>query len=92
MDLVHKKLGVDAKLKEDFTQAEYEAYQNAFVEATKESMASGTVEREIIQAAIDTKILTGFDKVLLEQPPKLVKWLAGKVRNFITEQTEVPQD
>ena len=92
MKLVNDKLGIDAELKENFTQAEFEKYQNVLIEGTEGAKAESTISRMIVKAAVDSGILTGIDKNLEELPPRVVRWLTLKVRNFIDSETEVPQE
>ena len=92
MQLVNEKLGINAELKEDFTQAEFEKYQTILIEGTEEAKAESTISRMIVKAATDAGILTGFDKKLEECQPRVIRWLTLKIRDFLVKQTEVPLD
>ncbi|HUT17258.1 MAG TPA: hypothetical protein VMW84_03055 [Acidobacteriota bacterium] len=87
-----KKFGVDIELVEDFTQAQFEKYQNVLIESTNEAKAAAVIERALVQAAIEAGILKGISKKLEEYTPRVIKWLTVTVRDFINEQTEVPLD
>lgn len=80
------------ELVEDFTQAQYEAYQKKLLELTADVKAIAVVERALVQAASEAGILTGLDKPVTEYPPRVIRYLTIKVRDFVNEQTEVPQD
>ena len=82
----------NAELVEDFTQAQYEAYQKKLLELTADVKAISIVERAIVQAASEAGILVGLDKPVTEYPPRVIRYLTIKVRDFVNEQTEVPQD
>lgn len=82
----------NAELKEDFTQAQFEQYQNRLLELTADVKAVSVVERAMVQAASEAGILTGLEKPITEYPPRVIRYLTIKVRDFITEQIEVPQD
>ena len=87
-----EKFGVDIELVEDFTQAQFEKYQNVLIESTNEAKAAAVIERALVQAAIEAGILKGISKKLEEYTPRVIKWLTVTVRDFINEQTEVPLD
>lgn len=85
-----EKYGIE--LKEDFTQAQFEQYQNRLLELTVDVKAMSVVERALVQAASEAGILTGLDKPLAEYTPRVIRYLTIKTRDFIAAQTEIPQD
>ena len=87
-----EKYQIKAELLEEFTQAQYEKYQTRLLELTKDITIVSIVERAIVQAALDAGILTNIEKPLPDLPAKVLRWLTIKVRDFVAEQTEVPQD
>lgn len=90
--MILEKYGVRAELHEDFTQLQFENYQNRLLEQTKDVKAIAVVERALVEAAVEAGILTGVEKPITELPPRVVRWLTIKARDFINEQTEVQQD
>ena len=92
MKLINDKLGINAELKEDFTQAQFEQYQNELINGAEKEVANSVIERVLVQAAINSGILTGVTEKLEEATPKVIRWLTVKVKDFIDKETEVPQD
>lgn len=90
--MILEKYGIRAELREDFTQLQFEKYQNRLLEQTKDVKAMAVVERALVEAAMEAGILTGVPSPLSEQPPRVVRWLTIKTRDFINDQTEVQQD
>lgn len=86
------KYGIEASWHEDFTQSQFEKYQERLLELAKDAKASSVVERAMAQAAIEAGILTGVERPLTECPPRIVRWLTIQTRDFIAEQVEVSSD
>ena len=86
------KYGIEAEWHEDFTQAQFEKYQERLLELAKDAKAAAVVERAMAQAALEAGILTGINRPLVDCPPRVVRWLTLQTRDFINEQVEVPQD
>lgn len=86
------KYGIEAQWREDFTQAQYEQYQTRLLELAKDATAAAVVERAMAQAAIDSGILSGIKTPLMEQPPRVVRWLTVQTRDFINQQLEVESE
>ena len=92
MKLVNEKLGIDAELKEDFTQSQFEKYQTALITGTESAKVNSVMERVLVQAAIDSGILTGIKTPLQDAKAKVVHWLTVKVDEFIRKESEIPQE
>jgi hypothetical protein len=89
--LKNEKLKIDAVLVDDFTQLQYETYQQYLMDNVKENTAVSRIERAIVDASISANILQGVTSTS-ELPPRCVKWLTVKIDAFIKSQVEVPQD
>lgn len=92
MDLIKPEIEVFATLKSNFTQAQYETYQKYLIENATAESPSSVLERVLVQGAINAGILQGLSTPIEECPPRVVKWLVVKVRDFINSEVEVPTD
>ena len=90
MNIKHKALEVTAVFDTDFTQSQYERYQELLIEKSKELRSASAFDRILIEAAQEAGILSDI-KANLNKPP-VVKWLSLKVHAAITEAVTVPPE
>lgn len=88
MKLEHKKLNVVLNINPDFTQAQYEQYQELLLEKGKDSRSGATYQRLLIECAQESKIITDIEGDVTR--PVVVKWLTECIRDVVKEALEIP--
>ena len=90
MKVEHKSLEVSAEINNEFTQKQFETYQETLREKAKEYKSGAAYNRVMLEAAQDAGILTVSEGDITK--PNVVMWLTLKVRSAIDEATTIPPE
>ncbi len=86
----HESLGLSVEINQDFTQEQYEKYQELIIEKGDGFKSIAAKTRIIIEAAQDAKIVTKIEGVY--EKPVAVKWLTMQIIAAIDKALEIPQE
>lgn len=86
----HKSLGASIEINQDFTQAQYETYQENLLAGSKDVKAAAAYNRIMIEAALDAGFLEIKSGSL--EKPAIVKWVTLQLGAVIAEALEIPKE
>jgi len=86
----HKKLGLKLEINSDFSQRQYEQYQELLIEKGEAFKSIAAKSRIVIEAAQEAKIVTKIEGDC--EKPVSVRWFTVQILAAIDEALEIPQE
>jgi hypothetical protein len=86
----HEKLGVEVEINENFTQAQYEQYQELLIEKGDQFRSVAAKSRVLIEAAQESKIVESINGDT--DKPSIVLWLTKQVLAAVDAALEIPKE
>ena len=87
--LTNKKYGLNIELK-DFSQAQYEMYQDELIKHIGKSAAS--TNGAVVRAAKMAGFVSGLPEDIGAMPPAAVRWLTDKIHEHVMAVANPPDD
>jgi hypothetical protein len=88
--LKHEKLGIEAEFNKDFTQAQYEKYQELLIEKGDGFRSVAAKSRILIEAALESGIVKLIEGDL--EKPTVVKWLTIQIVAAVDDALSIPKE
>jgi hypothetical protein len=86
----HEKLGVEVEINENFTQTQYEKYQELLIDKGDQFRSVAAKSRILIEAAEESGIVKSIDGDTGK--PSIVKWLTIQILAAVDAALDIPPE